>query len=282
MPDSATSYDYKDSLEKLKTELKLKGSSELTVKNYHWFVNRFLQNSSKAIEELTEDDVKKFLAGMMDSKSRSTLSLAASSLKYFFSEIINKPLTGIRLPRKDKKLPSVLSKEEVRSLIESATNRKSRLIVKMLYSSGLRVSELVNLKCRDINLNEKLGWVRAGKGGKDRFFVIAELLIPELETRLKESENEYLFSSDKEHLTPRNIQKIIKNLAKKANINKKVTPHTMRHTYATHLLEAGVDIRKIQTILGHENLSTTQIYTHVSAEEIRKIRNPLDELNPPL
>ena len=270
--------DSKEALKKLKTELKLKGSSELTIRNYSWFVEKFLKQTKKNIEELNEEDVKSFLAAMIDTKSRSTVSLAASSLKFFFSEILKKPISSTKLPKKEKKLPEVLTKDEVRRMMELTETRKSKLILQMLYSSGMRVSELVKLKITDLNTEERIGWVRSGKGKKDRLFVLPEKLIIELKDYIEEhKENTYLFSKEKP-LTTRNIQKIIKNLSQKAEIQKKVTPHTLRHSYATHLLESGTDIRKIQALLGHENLSTTQIYTHVSTEELKKVRNPLDDL----
>ena len=268
----------KEHIEKLRTELKLKGSSDMTIKNYIWFVEKFLKSTNKTIQELTEEDIKKYLVSLIDNKSRSTVSLAASSLKYFFSEILKKPVSSVKLPKKEKTLPQVLSKNEVKKMIEMAETRKSRIIVKLLYSSGVRVSELVNLKIKDINLDEKIAWVRKGKGKKDRFFVLSEKLIPELEDYLRKKQDYTYILSKEKPITPRNIQKIIKKLAKKTGIQKKVTPHTLRHSYATHLLESGTDIRKIQVLLGHENLSTTQIYTHVSSEELKKIKNPLDEL----
>ncbi len=267
----------KEAIEKLKTELKLKGSSELTVRNYVWFVEKFLSSVNKTIDELNEEHVKTFLASMIDSKSRSTVSLAASSLKYFFS-LLDKKISSVNLPKKEKTLPEVLTKDEVKKIISLAETNKSRLIIQLLYSSGVRVSELVNLKVSDMNFQEKIAWVRKGKGKKDRVFILSEKLIPELQKYIsRHPENVYVFSKEKP-LTTRNIQKIVKKLAMKAEIQKKVTPHTLRHSYATHLLEAGTDIRKIQALLGHENLSTTQIYTHVSTEELKKVKNPLDNL----
>lgn len=268
-------------LGKLITELKLKGCSELTIRNYKWFVNKFLSSLDKSITEINEEDARMFLASIIDSKSKNTISLAASALRFFFDKILKKPIIALPIPKKEKKLPEVLTKEEVKKLIEAAETSKSRLIIKLLYSAGLRVSELVNLRKQDISLQEKIGWVRRGKGKKDRFFIIADKIAKELKKQMeKQPTHLYIFStstSDKP-LTPRNIQKIIKKAALKADIKKKVSPHTLRHSYATHLLELGTDIRKIQVLLGHANLNTTQIYTHISTEELKKIKNPLDEL----
>lgn len=266
-------------LEKLKTELKLKGCSPLTVRNYSFFVRKFLESTNKKTEEVGEEDVKVYLSNMFDTKSRNTIMLAVASLKFYFNEVLKKELPNIQVPKKEKKLPEVLTKGEVRRLIDSSDNLKSSLIISFLYSSGLRVSELVNLKVSDINLDEKTGWVRKGKGSKDRIFVFSSDIAEELRDYLdvKGKDNIYVFSS-KKPLTTRNIQKIIQGVKNKAGINKKVTPHTLRHSFATHLLEQGTDIRTIQAILGHSSLSTTQVYTHISSEQIKKVKNPFDGL----
>ncbi|MFH1290446.1 MAG: site-specific tyrosine recombinase/integron integrase [Nanoarchaeota archaeon] len=268
-----------EALNKLKTELKVRGFSPLTVRNYTFFVDKFLQKTGKKAEDLNEDDVKAYLSEMFDSKSKNTIMLAAASLKFFFNEVLKKEFANIPLPKKEKKLPEVLTKEEVRKLIDSTDTVKSRLIVSLLYSTGLRVSELVNLKVSEINLNDKTGWVRKGKGSKDRLFVMSEQLAEEFKDYFstKGKDNEYVFSKSKP-LTTRNIQKIIKGAKERANIEKKTTPHTLRHSFATHLLEQGIDIRIIQTMLGHSSLSTTQVYTHVSSEQLKKVKNPFDNL----
>ena len=268
-----------DVVEKLKAELKIRGFSPLTVRNYTFFAEKFLARIDKKPEELNEDDVKIYLSEMFDTKSKNTIMLAAASLKFLFVEVLKKKFEGIPLPKKDRKLPEVLTKGEVRNLIESTDTVKSRLIVSLLYSTGLRVSELVNLRVSDLNLEEKTGWVRRGKGGKDRLFVMSDSLSEELKEYFGErgKGNEYVFSKIKP-LTTRNIQKIIKGANGRAGISKKTTPHTLRHSFATHLLEQGIDIRVIQAMLGHSSLSTTQVYTHVSSEQLKRVKNPFDIL----
>src|SRR3989344_7825708 len=155
-----------ESIDKLCTELKLRGFSPLTVRNYSFFVEKFLKNCNKNIEAVDQEDAKKYLASLYESKSKNTIMLAAASLKFFFREVIKKEFTDVRIPKKDKKLPEVLTKEEVLKLLNSAETRKSRLILSLLYSSGLRVSELVHLKPSDISFVENTGWVRGGKGSK--------------------------------------------------------------------------------------------------------------------
>lgn len=267
----------KEEVDKLRTELKIRGFSPLTTRNYSFFVEKFLQRINKSPKDLTEDDAKLYLSEMFDTKSKNTIMLAAASLKFFYNEILKKEFTNVKMPKKENKLPDVLTKEEVKSLIDSADNNKSRLMISFLYSAGLRVSELVNLKVEDLNFSDNTGWVRKGKGAKDRLFAISEKLSNEIKLYLEERDNKYIFSKFKP-LTTRNIQKIIKNTSQRANINKKVTPHTLRHSFATHLLEQGNDIRLIQAILGHASLNTTQVYTHISSEQIKKVQNPLDIL----
>ena len=150
-------------------------------------------------------------------------------------------------------------------------------MISLLYSSGLRVSELVNMKVQDIDFKECMGWVRRGKGSKDRMIVLSEGLVKDIEAYLKDRNYTYLFSKEKP-LTTRNIQKIMVGLRKRTGIQKKITPHTLMHSFATHLLEQGNDIRIIQAMLGHSSLNTTQIYTHISGEQLKKVKNPLDLL----
>lgn len=266
-----------ESIDKLKNELKIRGLSGLTVRNYSFFVNKFLEHSHKKDEELNEDDAKAYLASLYETKSKNTIMLAAAALKFFYKEILKKSFESVRVPKKDNRLPEVLTKQEVVKLIDSADNLKSRLMISMLYSSGLRVSEIVNLKVSDIDIQNNVGWVRKGKGSKDRMFSLSKNLNDEVQKYLVDRDNKYVFSKEKP-LTTRNVQKIIFNLRQKAGINKKVTPHTLRHSFATHLLEQGTDIRVIQTLLGHSNLNTTQMYTHISSDQIKKVNNPFDSL----
>ena len=268
-----------ESLDILKSELKLRGFSPLTVRNYTFFVEKFLQKTNKSHDKLDENDVKLYLSEMFDTKSKNTIMLAAASLKFFFQEVLKKDFGRITMPKKEKKLPEVLTQEEVLKLIDSTDTLKSRLIISFLYSTGLRVSELVNLKMDDLDFKENTGWVRKGKGSKDRLFMLSPNLAEELGEYIQEKgkDRKYVFSKDKP-LTTRNIQKIIQGTRKRADLNKKVTPHTLRHSFATHLLEQGTDIRVIQAMLGHASLSTTQVYTHISTDQLKKVKNPFDNL----
>jgi len=264
-------------IERLQTELKLRGFSPLTVRNYSFFVQKFLEHANKPQDDLTEDDVKNYLGSLFEDKSKNTIMLAAASIKFFFQEILEKDMGKIKVPKKEKRLPEILTRSEVKLLLDAAETKKSKLLMSLLYSSGLRVSEVVNLKPQHISFEEKIGWVRKGKGSKDRMFILSESLSKQIKDYLKKRDNAYVFSRDKP-LTTRNVQKIVKNAREKANIQKKVTPHTLRHSFATHLLESGNDIRMIQVLLGHSSLNTTQLYTHVSSERLKKVQNPLDNI----
>ena len=265
-------------LEKSTTELKLRGSSPRTIESYLFFLKPFLK-SIDSPEKVSLDEVKVFLAGLIDRYSNKSRSLAVSSLRFFFKRVLDRPDIFVKLevPKKEKRLPQVLSPEEVKSLIDSTEHIKSKLILKMLYSSGLRVSELVNLTPKDMDFNQNIGWVRKGKGSKDRIFKIAESLTKQLQKWIKNNPGNFVFSEN-DSMTPRNVQLLVKTAAKKAGINKKVTPHTLRHSFATHLLENGENILMIQQLLGHENLETTRIYTHISQDQIKKVKSPLDRL----
>lgn len=269
-------------LKKIEIELKISKSSKHTVDAYLRANSEFLDFIGKTPGEINQDDVKIYLAEKAESMAASSVILFLSALRYSFSTILGKdPTAGIKRPKKDKKIPSVLTKDEIKRLISVLDNKKSKLMVSLIYACGFRVSELVNLKVEDLNFEENIGQVRSGKGRKDRIFNIPENLRKKLLKQVQNQKDlgkEFLFTGPKGNLSSRNIQKIIKKAARKANINKNVHPHTLRHSFATHLLENDVDIRKIQELLGHQDLSTTQIYTHISKEELKKIKSPLDSL----
>jgi len=260
-------------------KLRLRGSSPRTIESYLFFLKPFLESIENPIT-VNLDQVNLFLANLIDRYSNKSRALAVSSLRFFFKRVVDRPDIFVKLevPKKEKKLPIVLSVQEVKDLINIIDFQKTKLIVRLLYSSGLRVSELVNLTPKELDFNQHIGWVRKGKGSKDRIFKIADSISKQLQKYLKKNpDNKYLFSKDKP-LTTRNIQILIKKAAKKAGISKKVTPHTLRHSFATHLLENGENLLVIQQLLGHENLETTRIYTHINQEQIQKVKSPLDRL----
>ena len=271
-----------DFLKKLETELKISQNSAYTIRNYIDSNRAMIDFAKKEPEQIAEDDVKSFMAEKLAGKASSSVILFLSALKYAYSNILKKDITaGIKRPKKEKRIPNVLTKEEVKKLLDACKNRKSRLMLSLLYAAGFRVSELVSLKHSDLSFDEKTGHIRQAKGKKDRIFNIPNFLMDALKEQAemqKQSGQAFLFSGARGRLTERNIQKIVKNAAKKAGIQKDVHPHTLRHSFATHLLESGTDIRYIQALLGHSSISTTEIYTHVSSEALKKIASPIDVL----
>ena len=269
-------------LEKIIVELKISKNSENTIKNYLRSNSELLEFTKKQPTQITTDDIKKFIAKRLSTKTTSSITLFLSAIRYAYSNILKKdPTLDIKRPKKERKIPPVLTKEEVLKLINSPQTKKSKLLISLLYSCGMRVSELVDLKIKNLDFNERIGYIKQSKGKKDRIFNIPLTLLEELKEQTekqKQNNQEFLFTGPKGKLSSRNIQKIVKKAAQKANIEKEVHCHTLRHSFATHLLENNVDIRKIQELLGHADLSTTQIYTHISKEELKKIKSPLDSL----
>jgi integrase/recombinase XerD len=269
-------------LEDLQTELTLRGLSPRTEKTYLYLNKAFLQAVKKTPTEVTEEDIRGYLARLLrDGTEKSSVALIRSALLFYYNEVLKKGFATIKTPKLQKKLPVVLTQDEIRRLIQAAGHRKSRLLIKLLYASGLRVSEALNLKVEDLEPEQRIAWVRRGKGAKDRMIILSEQLVGELAEFLKEHEivkgHIFLGHADKP-MTPRNAQKIIATAAKAAGIAKQVTPHKLRHSFATHLRESGTDLRVIQELLGHSSIQTTEIYTHVSSEEKRKVVSPLDTL----
>ncbi|MDP2217221.1 MAG: tyrosine-type recombinase/integrase [Methanolobus sp.] len=267
-----------DNLDKLEKELKIRCYSEQTLKMYLFYNKTFLEYIKKPSEKVSEADIKNYLMLRSTKLSSGSLSLIMNALVFFYRDVLGNNIV-IRAPKPNKKLPVVLTMGEVKRLIDNTKNPKHRLIIELLYSTGLRLSECINLKYSDIDLNENIGWVRNGKGGKDRQFIISDRFNKSLKKyigkRMIEPDG-YVFSGRGEKMSTRGIQDIVKKATFRAGIKKKVHVHTLRHSFATHLLENGVDIRKIQVLLGHSNLNSTQIYTQVSSKEIKKIKSPLD------
>ena len=189
-------------------------------------------------------------------------------------------LINIRYSKKAKRLPEFLNKEEIIRLINVIENKKHKLIVKLIYSAGLRVGEVVKLKIRDFEFSYNYGWIRNGKGNKDRLFIIAKKLKNEIIDFIEKNKigyDDYLFEGYKGHLTVRTVQVIVKEAAKRAKITKNVYPHMLRHSFATHLIQNNYTVTDVQPLLGHKNLETTMLYLHISPKFIN-IQSPFDSL----
>lgn len=268
--------DKTEGIERFRRELEIRNFSKKTVRSYIYYVDRFLNYAGD--KELNEDLVKDYIQTAIKNHDPSTVSSMLSAVKFFFENVLGKKIV-IPHPKRHKKIPEVLTIEEIRKLIYTTNNMKHKLIIKLLYGCGLRVSELVNLRRQDFNFQEGLIHIRLSKGRKDRFVKIPDSIKDELESYSKLNSEETFFPSARGgKLTTATIQKIIKNSAKKAGMRKNVHPHTLRHTFATHLLENGIDLRIIQKLLGHSDIKTTQIYLSVSNRTIKSVKSPLDSL----
>jgi len=272
----------KEFLKRIETELKISKASPYTIEKYLKANASLLNFLNKDPETIKDQDVKLFMAEKLADRASMSIILFLAAIRYAYTSILKvDPTLGIKRPKREKAIPIVLSKEEVRTLLDSIENKKTKLMLSMIYACGFRVSELVNLKLSDLDFAEDIGHVRMGKGRKDRIFNIPQNLKKQLEKQAmaqQESSGEYLFSGQNGKMSTRNPQKLLKNAAKKAGLKKDIHIHTLRHSFATHLLENGVDIRHIQLVLGHSSISTTEQYTHVSDIELKKIKSPFDRL----
>lgn len=263
-------------LEKLKRELEIRNFSKETVKSYLYSVEKFLEFSKN--RGLNEESVKNYIQINLKNKNPSSVRKDLFAIKFFFDNLLKQKLI-LPNPKKNQTIPDILTIEEMKDLIENTSNPKHKLIIKLLYGTGLRVSEIVNLKKEEINFSENLIKIKLSKGKKDRFVKLPSSIKEELNGYLKLILSEYLFPSNRGgKLTKDTIQKIVQNSAKKAGIKKRVYPHLLRHSFATHLLEQGTDLRIIQKLLGHSSIKTTQMYTQISQASIKNIKSPLDNL----
>ncbi|MGB9815271.1 MAG: site-specific tyrosine recombinase/integron integrase [Thermoplasmata archaeon] len=248
-----------------------------TIKEYRSIVKNFLNFINKDPEDITQDDIEKYREYMAIEKkySKQTIYLSMKALQVFFRYARRDDLTRLKAPKRSRKLPNYLNENEMRSLLESSkSNIRDYAIIMVLAYSGIRVSELCSLRIEDVDFSENVIHVKSGKGDKDRMVVVDSRVMEVLKEYLRnERRNEgYVFMSRKRtRITPTHVERIVRYYAGKAGINKKVTPHVIRHTFATALLRNGADIRFIQQILGHSSVATTQIYTHVNDEVLKEV-----------
>ncbi|CAD5244642.1 site-specific tyrosine recombinase/integron integrase [Thermococcus camini] len=261
-------------LEEYETYLDLEGKSPNTIRMYSYYVRRYLEWGGK----LNSRSALRFLARLRkEGYSNRSLNLVVQALRsYFRFEGYDEEAEKLKPPKVPRSLPKALTRDEVKRLLSAIppTRKRDRLIVLLLYGAGLRVSELCNLKRRDVDLERSTIVVRGGKGAKDRVIPIPEFLAREIRAYLetRSDDSEYLIVEErrreKDRLSTKTVWYLLKRYGVRAGVE--VTPHRLRHSFATHMLENGVDIRAIQELLGHSNLSTTQIYTRVTVEHLRK------------
>ena len=271
-------------IEKLEAELRSRKYSVQTRRAYIYYNRLICRTLQKTPEEIRPDDVTEFLALMeKDNKySASALNLAISAIKFFYKNILKNDSIGEKhRPRHDGRLPMILSKEEISKILSLEKNPKHRLLLMLVYSSGLRVSEVVALKKEHIDLSRKVIYIRLGKGRKDRSTLLSEKAAKYIVDYYKYFNiDKWIFPGQPstKHLSIRSAQSIFDKAVRRAAIPKEISIHSLRHTFATHLLENGTDIRYIQALLGHANLRTTERYTHVARRNVLNIKSPLDTI----
>jgi len=273
-------------VERYSEDLRLKNYCDETIKNYCSQVKLFLEHFNNDVtkpSEISERQIKKWL---LNSTSTALLKHKISAIKLFYSITGKQPLKfkNIPYPRKEQYLPDILSKEEVKQLISVIKNTKHLSIIYLLYSGGFRIGEIINLKIKDIDSSRMVIIVRQGKGKKDRHVTLSQKVLDLLRVYLREyfkdfNTEQYLFKGQfKEQYSVKSIQEFLNKYAKLAGIKKRVYPHLIRHSYSTHQLESGMDIGKLQILLGHSSPKTTQRYIHLSNCHISGLQTPIDNL----
>lgn len=276
---------YRACPEEFYQKLELKHYSLNTARTY---INKFEKfiNTFKNIPlvEIDELQIKAYLQSLViDGKSEAYINQMLNSIKFYYEVVLGMPnrFYAIERPRKKEKLPKVISLQEVQQLINVTSNLKHRCIISLLYSAGLRRAELLNLKVTDIDSQRMVINVIQGKGNKDRLTILSPVVLKDLRSYFKEYRpQEYLFEGmNGGPYSGQSVGKIINNAAKRARITKHITPHMLRHSFATHLLESGTDLRYIQVLLGHSSSRTTETYTQVATNNLKLISSPIDILN---
>ncbi|WP_207952062.1 tyrosine-type recombinase/integrase [Paenibacillus turpanensis] len=279
-----TPYEF-DSLRQLNEWMKQKGYQPGTQRAYPGHAKRFLKQQSQCLSRVTVSDVQQYILLLVHEERTSIyINQAISALRFWFCEVEQRSgfaRAWVR-PKRQKKLPTVLTASEVKRLLEAVPNIKHRTILTVIYSAGLRIGEVVALRRSDIDPERKVIHIRQGKGKKDRYTVLSDAAYRLLQQYMRLTDiDQYLFPSGEglhKPLHVRSIQFAFERAKRLAAIRKPATVHTLRHSFATHLLEGGTDLRYIQELLGHASPKTTEIYTHVSIKDIRRIKSPLDRL----
>ncbi len=282
------SQSFQEDLNQLQQTMRLKNYSNKTIKSYISCLRSFAEYiKPKNPREVEEEDIRKYLIYLINEENyaASSVNQVFNALRFLYVELYDKPFVIGKLPRpqKEKKLPDVLNEDEVIRIFSVVNNLKHRTMLMLTYASGLRVSEVVGLKVEDFDIERNMIHIHGAKGKKDRFTLLSTMVIDTLHRYWIEyniGTSGWLFPGAKPnyHLSARSIQHVLEKAVKDAGITKRVSMHTLRHSFATHLLEQGIDLRYIQELLGHKSVKTTEVYTHVSKKRIGSIRSPLDFL----
>jgi site-specific recombinase XerD len=266
-------------LELFVRELKLRNYSPKTIKSYKACLADFLEYHKENPAVLNIEVIKDFLLKKHESLSPQTVNLYLNAIKFFYRDVLkNNRHIDLKFAKRSNRLPVVLSRNEISKIIGCIKNTKHKLLISISYGAGLRVSEAVNLKIMDLDLYELTIHIKQAKGNKDRITIIPEKIISAVTAQVAGRDaNDYLFASERGgKLTTRTAQKVFERGLREARISKPATFHSLRHSFATHLLENGVDVRYVQELLGHQNIRTTQLYTKVTNPILKRIKSPLE------
>ena len=271
--------------DQMKMDLELKNFSPKTIACYLACMVHFVRHYGRSPDEMGEEEIRNYLYFLMKDKkvSQSSINQAYSAMKFFYETTMGRAWNGIKIPRlkNRKKLPVVLSKDEVHGILECLGNLKHRAILGIIYSGGLRVGEATRLKISDIDSKRMMIRVQAGKGNKDRYTLLGKRALADLRQYWKAHRPvEWLFpgSESAKPITISSVERFFKRALNRAGIKKQATVHTLRHSFATHLLESGTDLYYIQRLLGHSSASTTSIYLHITGKDLGRIKSPIDLL----
>lgn len=266
-------------LNKVKRELAIRNYSHRTIKSYIFALEKYFNYKKLNFAKLDTENIRDFLF-FCQSKNISPQSrnIFLSAIKFYYYNIVEtRQKINIKTAKENTSLPIVLSRQEILQIINAIANKKHRLLIELSYGGGLRVSEAISLKINDLDLDALTIHIKNAKGKKDRITLLPKKIINDLRqfTLLKDSAD-YIFESERGgKLTVRTAQKIFQTALKKSGVKKPASFHSLRHSFATHLLENGVDVRYVQELLGHQNIRTTQIYTHVTNPKLKNIKSPL-------
>lgn len=284
MPDPEAPDPIESVLAAAENELLLRRYSPRTRKVYLGHMRRFLEIVGKPAREVTESDIRAYLTGHLGERiSIGYHRQIMAALSFLYERVLRdpRPVRGVPLPVAGRRLPVVLSREEVARILAATDNLKHKLLLSLIYAAGLRLGEAARLRVGDVDVDRGMLHVRGGKGDKDRYTLLGDVVSRQLAAYPRPDDPKaFLFPGTVpgRHLNVRSIQKVFEQACRRAGISKRATVHTLRHSFATHLLEQGTGLRHIQELLGHSSSRTTEIYTHVSSSELRRIRSPLDEI----
>ncbi|WP_242693429.1 tyrosine-type recombinase/integrase [Sabulibacter ruber] len=270
-------------------KLQLLNYSMSTIRTYHSLLVRFLnahrEQGLEAVKAFASEDINRYHRAMVQSQaySFSLVNQSINAVKFYYQRVLGRhglDLTQVERPEKAERLPTVLSKQEVTCILSATGNLKHRCLLQLLYAGGLRIGEVINLRITDVQSGRNLLLIRGGKGKKDRTTLLSKRLLESLRAYYREYRPKvWLFEGPQGgQYTADSIRHVFNACLSKSGVERKATPHSLRHSFATHLLEQGTNLRYIQTLLGHKSSKTTEIYTHITSHGLEGIVSPLDNL----